>query len=108
MEIQMVGAPDPQQKCLPRALSWLYLSCFLELLTSSRIDCLYKIVDILKPLVSTVDLVPWIHFGASDMKVFDLTENEQRLLWQVDILTKNFMIFSDLIIWNMGYLHEVY
>ena len=42
------------------------------------------------------------------MKVFDLTENEQRLLWQVDILTKNFMIFSDLIIWHMGYLHEVY
>ena len=42
------------------------------------------------------------------MKVFDLTENEQRSLWQVDILTKNFMIFSDLIIWNVGYLHEVY
>ena len=42
------------------------------------------------------------------MKVFDLTENEQILLWQVDILTKNFMIFSDLIIWHMGYLHEVY
>ena len=42
------------------------------------------------------------------MKVFDLTENEQILLWQVDILTKNFMIFSDLIIWYMGYLHEVY
>ena len=31
-----------------------------------------------------------------------------KILWQVDILTKYFMIFSDLIIWNMGYLHEVY
>ena len=60
--------------------------CILELLTASRIDCLFNIVDILKPLVSIVDLVFLIHFGASDMKVFDLTENEQILLWQVDIL----------------------
>ena len=31
--------------------------CISELLTASRIDCLFNIVDILKPLVSIVDLV---------------------------------------------------
>ena len=44
------------------------------------------------------------------MKVFDLTEKEQRVKYRrLNSLTKtNFVIYLDLIIWSMAYLYEVY